>query len=110
LPDERLQLRASETGADRGLRQQEPAGGAYDVVPVAGEGLQWHAAVGVKKGQDALKAELDRVLDQHPEHPALSVDEAAPSSTPSPSSPEGLIRLGRSLFTSTARTATRRTP
>jgi polar amino acid transport system substrate-binding protein len=39
-------------------------GSAYEVVPVAGEGLQWHAAIGVRKGQDALKADLDRVLDQ----------------------------------------------
>jgi polar amino acid transport system substrate-binding protein len=39
-------------------------GGAYAIVPIAGEGLQWQAAVGVRKGQDSLKADLDRVLDQ----------------------------------------------
>jgi polar amino acid transport system substrate-binding protein len=39
-------------------------GGAYAIVPIAGEGLQWHAAVGVRKGEDSLKADLDRVLDQ----------------------------------------------
>jgi polar amino acid transport system substrate-binding protein len=39
-------------------------GGAYAIKPIAGEGLQWQAAVGVRKGQDSLKADLDRVLDQ----------------------------------------------
>ena len=39
-------------------------GGAYAIVPFAGEGLQWQAAIGVRKGQDSLKADLDRVLDQ----------------------------------------------
>jgi polar amino acid transport system substrate-binding protein len=48
-------------------------GGAYAIVPIAGEGLQWQAAVGVRKGQDSLKADLDRVLDQlKPEITALA--------------------------------------
>src|SRR5215468_10877654 len=48
-------------------------GGSYAVVPVAGEGLQWHAAVGVRKGQDSLKSDLDRVLDElKPEITALA--------------------------------------
>jgi polar amino acid transport system substrate-binding protein len=112
-------------------------GGTYAIVPIAGEGLQWHAAVGVRKGQDSLRADLDRVLDQlKPEITTLAdkygfplgrpvnvdgqrgmlrspergagpfqlaeLQETARPETPpavaSPSMPDGLIRLGRSLF------------
>lgn len=42
-------------------------------MPIAGEGLQWQVAVGVRKGHDSLKADLDRVLDQlKPEITALA--------------------------------------
>ena len=51
-------------GPSAGYFNKTRLGGAYAIVPVAGEGLQWQAAVGVRKGQDALKADLDRVLDQ----------------------------------------------
>jgi ABC-type amino acid transport substrate-binding protein/mono/diheme cytochrome c family protein len=51
-------------GPTAGYFNKSRLGGAYAVVPMAGEGLQWQAAVGVRKGQDALRVDLDRVLDQ----------------------------------------------
>ena len=51
-------------GPTAGYFNKTRLGGAYAIVPIAGEGLQWHAAVGVRKGQDSLKADLDRILDQ----------------------------------------------
>ena len=51
-------------GPTAGYFNKTRLGGAYAIVPIAGEGLQWHAAVGVRKGLDSLKADLDRVLDQ----------------------------------------------
>lgn len=60
-------------GPTAGYFNKTRLGGAYVIVPVAGEGLQWQAAVGVRKGQDSLKADLDRVLDQlKPEIDALA--------------------------------------
>jgi len=124
-------------GPTAGYFNKSRLGGAYAVVPIAGEGLQWHAAIGVRKGQDSLKADLDRVLDQlKPAIDALAdkygfplgrpvsidgrggmlrspergvaerqlvelqegVTPPTPPSGASPSTPDGLIRLGRSLF------------
>lgn len=51
-------------GPTAGYFNKTRLGGAYAIVPMAGEGLQWQAAVGVRKGQDSLKVDLDRVLDQ----------------------------------------------
>jgi len=51
-------------GPTAGYFNKTRLGGAYAIVPIAGEGLQWHAAVGVRKGQDSLKTDLERVLDQ----------------------------------------------
>ena len=60
-------------GPVAGYVNKSRLGSTYEVVPAAGEGLQWHAAIGVRKGQDALKADLDRVLDQlQPEIKALA--------------------------------------
>jgi len=60
-------------GPTAGYFNKTRLGGSYAVVPVAGEGLQWHAAVGVRKGQDSLKSDLDRVLDElKPEITALA--------------------------------------
>jgi polar amino acid transport system substrate-binding protein len=60
-------------GPTAGYFNKTRLGGAYAIVPIAGEGLQWQAAVGVRKGQDSLKADLDRVLDQlKPEISALA--------------------------------------
>ncbi len=124
-------------GPTAGYFNKTRLGGTYAIVPIAGEGLQWHAAVGVRKGQDSLRADLDRVLDQlKPEITTLAdkygfplgrpvnvdgqrgmlrspergagpfqlaeLQETARPETPpavaSPSMPDGLIRLGRSLF------------
>jgi len=38
--------------------------GAYRVVPVAGEGLQWRVGVGVRKGDDALLRRIEQALGQ----------------------------------------------
>jgi polar amino acid transport system substrate-binding protein len=60
-------------GPTAGYFNKTRLGDAYAIVPIAGEGLQWQAAVGVRKGQDSLKADLDRVLDQlKPEINALA--------------------------------------
>ena len=60
-------------GPIAGYINQRRLGSAYAMVPIAGEGLQWQAAVGVRKGQDALKADLDRALEQlKPEIEALA--------------------------------------
>ena len=90
-------------GPTAGYVNKSRLGSAYEVVPVAGEGLQWHAAVGVRKGQDALKADLDRVLEQlQPEIKTLADKYGfplrAPVSIDRQRGMEGLIRLGRSLF------------
>lgn len=37
-------------------------GGSHRVVPVAGEGLQWKAAVGVRKGDEGLRDRIERAL------------------------------------------------
>jgi polar amino acid transport system substrate-binding protein len=39
-------------------------GGAYRVVPVAGEGLQWRVGIGVRKGDDALLRRIEQALGQ----------------------------------------------
>jgi polar amino acid transport system substrate-binding protein len=38
--------------------------GAYRVVPVAGEGMQWRVAIGVRKEDEALRQRLDDALGQ----------------------------------------------
>jgi polar amino acid transport system substrate-binding protein len=38
--------------------------GAYRVVPVAGDGLQWRVGVGVRKGDDALLRRIEHALGQ----------------------------------------------
>jgi len=105
-------------GPNAGYFNKTRLGGAYAIVPIAGEGLQWQAAVGVRKGQDSLKADLDRVLDQlKPEINTLADKYGFPLGRPvnvdgqrgmvrppesgasaSSSTADGLIRLGRSLF------------
>ena len=124
-------------GPTAGYFNKTRLGDMYAIVPIAGEGLQWQAAVGVRKGQDSLKADLDRVLDQlkpeintladkygfplgrpvnvddqrgmlrPPEHGAgalqlVQLQEGTTSPTPSagvsPSTTDGAIHLGRSLF------------
>ncbi len=128
-------------GPTAGYHNKTRLGGAYRIVPVTGPGLQWQVTVGVRKGNDALKANLDRVLDQlKPEIMGLaakygfplgrpvglerqggaarprrfesgpfqpvqlqtgaepSTHRSAPAPDSAPPAPDGLIRLGRSLF------------
>jgi len=37
---------------------------AYRVVPVAGDGMQWHVGIGVRKSDEALRRRIDEVLVQ----------------------------------------------
>jgi ABC-type amino acid transport substrate-binding protein len=107
-------------GPTAGYVNKRRLGDAYALVPIAGEGLQWHVAVGVRKGQDSLKADLDRVLDQlGPEIKTLADKYGFPLGRPvnldgqggglvpselgagaagSPASGESIVRVGRSLF------------
>lgn len=121
-------------GPTAGYHNKTRLGGAYRIVPVTGPGLQWQVTVGIRKGNDALKAKLDRVLDQlkpeimglaakygfplgrpvglerqggaarprrfesGPFQPVQLQTGAEPSTYRSAPAPDGLIRLGRSLF------------
>jgi ABC-type amino acid transport substrate-binding protein/cytochrome c5 len=38
--------------------------GAYRVVPVAGEGMQWRVGIGVRKSEEALRRRIDDALSQ----------------------------------------------
>jgi polar amino acid transport system substrate-binding protein len=51
-------------GPAAGYYNKTRLAGAYQIVPVAGEGLQWKVAIGVRKGDDALRARLDDALGQ----------------------------------------------
>ncbi len=50
-------------GPTAGYHNKTRLGGALEITPVAGPGLQWQVAIGVKKGNDALKDSLDRALE-----------------------------------------------
>jgi ABC-type amino acid transport substrate-binding protein/cytochrome c5 len=49
-------------GPTAGYYNLRKLGGSHRVVPVAGEGLQWRAAVAVRKGRDDLRQRIDRAL------------------------------------------------
>jgi polar amino acid transport system substrate-binding protein len=96
-------------GPVAGYYNKKKLGGAYQVSPVAGPGLQWQAAVGVRKGQDALRTGIERELDQlgpdiarladkygFPSGPAIGFERAA--DTGAPTAPTEGVRAGRSLF------------
>src|SRR6185503_18233936 len=51
-------------GPVAGYYNKKKLGGAYQVSPVTGPGLQWQAAVGVRKGQDELRTAIERELAQ----------------------------------------------
>lgn len=93
-------------GPTAGYHNLRKLGGAYRVVPVAGEGLQWRTAVAVRKGSDALRDMIDRALgtlqseirqlaDRYgfPHGPAIQLAASAPA----PGRVE-IIAAGRSLF------------
>lgn len=49
-------------GPTAGYHNLKKLGGAYRVVPVAGEGLQWRATVALRKGQEPLRDRIDAAL------------------------------------------------
>jgi ABC-type amino acid transport substrate-binding protein/cytochrome c5 len=49
-------------GPTGGYYNLKRLGGSHRVVPIAGEGLQWKAAVGVRKGDDGLRDRIERAL------------------------------------------------
>jgi polar amino acid transport system substrate-binding protein len=96
-------------GPVAGYYNKKKLGGAYQVSPVTGPGLQWQAAVGVRKGQDGLRAAIEgelaqlgpdiaRLADKYgfPSGPAIGFERAAESGAPAPS--VGSAPPGRSLF------------
>ncbi len=95
-------------GPVAGYYNKTKLGGAYLVSPVAGSGLQWQAAVGVRKGRDSLRAAIEaelakigpdiaRLADKYgfPSGPAISVEPAADTSALPAAE---VTRAGRSLF------------
>jgi polar amino acid transport system substrate-binding protein len=83
--------------------------GAYRVVPVAGEGLQWRVGVGVRKGDDALlrriedalgrlDAEIRRAADRYGFPLATAVDLTAPPPAAPTTSDVDPIAGGRAVF------------
>jgi ABC-type amino acid transport substrate-binding protein len=91
--------------------------GAYRVVPIAGEGLQWKATVAVRKGETALRDRIDGALasleseirqlaDRYgfPRGPAMDLDAAAAPAPVAVAQAGALpadaeaIAAGRSLF------------
>jgi polar amino acid transport system substrate-binding protein len=86
--------------------------GAYRVVPVAGDGLQWRVGVGVRKGDDALLRRIEHALGQlepeirraaaHYGFPlGAAVDlTAAPPPAPPASAVDGVdaVTAGRAVF------------
>jgi mono/diheme cytochrome c family protein len=51
-------------GPTAGYYNLKKLGGSHRVVPVAGEGLQWRAAVAVRTGRDDLRQRIDRALEE----------------------------------------------
>jgi len=83
--------------------------GAYRIVPVAGEGMQWRIGIGVRKGDQTLRQRIDEALGQlEPEirraaerygFPlAAAVDlTAAPPAAPQPTTVDA-VAAGRTVF------------
>jgi ABC-type amino acid transport substrate-binding protein/cytochrome c5 len=97
--------------------------GAYRIVPIAGEGMQWHVGIGVRKHDEALRRKIDDALSSlepeirraaaHYGFPlAAAVDLTAPQAalggvaaqvapptpaTPSTSTPDA-VAAGRAVF------------
>ena len=93
-------------------------GGAYQVSSVAGPGLQWQAAVGVRKREESLRAAIEGELGQlapdiarlaakygFPSGPPIGFERVAqspapvpPADSPTTTVPGDTVRAGRSLF------------
>jgi ABC-type amino acid transport substrate-binding protein len=93
-------------GPTAGYENRRRLGDAYRVTPVAGEGLQWRAAVAVRKGSEALRDRLDdaltalapdirRLADRYGFPLAAPIPIAAAASPPAG---DDVIAAGRSLF------------
>lgn len=50
-------------GPSAGWINKARLGGAYDVIPIAGPHMQWHAAIGFASGDAALRDEVDAAID-----------------------------------------------
>jgi ABC-type amino acid transport substrate-binding protein len=57
-------------GPMAGYYNKKHLGETFQVVPVAGPGLQWQMAIGVKRGNEALKTRLEREIE--PLAPAIN--------------------------------------
>jgi polar amino acid transport system substrate-binding protein len=57
-------------GPTAGYYNKKHLGESFQVVPVAGPGLQWQVAIGVKRGNEALRTRLERELE--PLAPAIA--------------------------------------
>ena len=92
-------------GPTAGYHNHTKLGGAYRVVLVAGEGLQWQAAVALRKGREdlrdriddalaALRPEIRRAAERYgfPAGPAMAL------ATTTPAADGDSIAAGRSLF------------
>src|SRR5262249_144843 len=98
-------------GPTAGYLNARKFAGAYRVVPIAGEGLQWRVGIGVRKGDDALLrriedalGRLDTAIRRAAEHYgcrlAAAVDRAAPPpEPPAPAIPTAdPVAAGRAVF------------
>ena len=105
-------------GPVAGYFNMRKLGGAYQVSPVAGPGLQWQAAVGVRKREEALRVAIEGELTRlapdiarlaakygFPSGPAIGFERVAQSTAPVPPAdnpattvPADTVRAGRSLF------------
>jgi polar amino acid transport system substrate-binding protein len=96
-------------GPVAGYYNKRKLGGAYQVSPVAGPGLQWQAAVGVRKGAEGLRTAIEAELTQlgpdiarladkygFPMGPAIALVGAAENGAPAPTAETA--QAGRSLF------------
>ena len=93
-------------GPTAGYQNARKYGGAYRIVPLSGEGLQWRAAVAVRKGRSALRDDIDRALAAvAPEVPRLADRYGFPrgpavalAAAPASESDADAVAAGRSLF------------
>jgi ABC-type amino acid transport substrate-binding protein len=70
-------------GPTAGYYNLTKLGGRYRVVPIGGEGLQWKAAVAVRKSNEPLRQRLEKVLGElEPEIRQLAVKYGFPSAAP----------------------------
>jgi mono/diheme cytochrome c family protein len=70
-------------GPMAGYYNKTRLGSAYQIIPVAGPGLQWQVAIGVKPGNEVLKEALEHELEQlQPQLLRLAEQYGFPLTTP----------------------------